>query len=226
MTRNKLPSEFFIFRSSRFADPGEPEDGFVFTSAPNFEVSGLIEALKTHRSQNLPPGRLFLIGPAPLSSTITAALEDESLRDAVPELTRYKDPPLLIPMQFNEQGEISSLDESLFKIPDMGQELTREGLRWIFDEREGMLRAGPGFHYLNPSGRHSTVFIRTGNVLLHSAEIAFIAMGLLKWWPEGLRRIFVDTASISSVAYRTAAAIRQVPAAAQHRQFFLLRGTG
>jgi hypothetical protein len=201
MSRNKLPSDFFIFRSPRFADPGEPEDAFVFTSAPTFEVPGLIEALKTHRSQNLPPGRLFLIGPGPLSSTIIATLEDESLRNAVPELTRYQNPPPLIPMEFNKQGEIRSLDESQFKVLDMGRELTREGLRWIFDEREGMLRAGPGFHYLNPSGRHSTVFIRTGNVLLHSAEIAFIAMGLLKWWPDGLRRIFVDTASISSVAY-------------------------
>lgn len=201
MTPNRLPSDFFIFGSRELAEPGEPDDAFVFTAASEIDVESLVEALKAHMEDSPPPGRLFLLGPRTIATKVIEATEAKRLRDALPDFTRYRDPPPLFPLAFGERGDIEQLAGDLVSGGNLTGTITREGLRWIFDKRRGMLRAGPGFHYLNPSGRHTTGFIRTGNVLLHSAEIAFVAMGVLRWWPSDLRRIFVDTASISSVAY-------------------------
>lgn len=201
MTPNRHPSDFFIFGSRAIAQPGEPDDAFVFTAASEIDADNLVGALKAHMEASPPPGRLFLIGASTIDTTVTEATKTMRLRDALPEFTRYRDPPPLFPLAFDEKGHIEQLAGNAIAGEDLTATITREGLRWIFDKRRGMLRAGPAFHYLNPSGRHTTAFIRTGNVLLHSAEIAFVAMGVLKWWPADLRRIFVDTASISSVAY-------------------------
>ena len=201
MTPNRLPSDFFIFGSQKLAGPGEPEDAFVFTAASEIDTESLVEALKAHMENSPPPGRLFLLGAKTIAAEVIEATESKRLRDALPDFTRYRDSPQLFPFAFDERGRIEQLAGDPISDSDLTESITREGLRWIFDKRNGMLRAGPGFHYLNPSGRHTTGFIRTGNVLLHSAEIAFIAMGVLRWWPSDLRRIFVDTASISSVAY-------------------------
>jgi hypothetical protein len=201
MTPSKLPSDFFIFGSREFAEPGEPDDVFVFTSASEIDIESLVQALRSHMEESPPPGRLFLLGARTIAETIVAATESERLRDALPEFTRYRDPPPLFPLAFDEKGKIEQLGNAPVSNENLTETIIRDGLRWIFDKRRGMLRAGPGFHYLNPSGRHTTGFIRTGNVLLHSAEIAFVAMGILRRWPTDLRRIFVDTASISSVAY-------------------------
>jgi hypothetical protein len=201
MAPNKLPSDFFIFGSRELARPGEPDDAFVFTTTSEIDVESLVEALKAHMEHSPPPGRLFLLGPNVIEDKIIEAAEAKRLRDALPDFTRYGDPPPLFPLAFDERGNIQQLTGPPVSDLNLTEAITREGLLWIFDQHTGMLRAGPGFHYLNPSGRHTTGFIRTGNVLLHSAEIAFIAMGVLRWWPSDLRRIFVDTASISSVAY-------------------------
>jgi hypothetical protein len=200
MTPNKLPSDFFIFSSRKLAKPGEPDDAFVFTATSEIDIESLVEALKAHMEDSPPPGRLFLLGAETIATKIVEATEAKSLRDALPNFTRYREPPPLFPLAFDKSGGIQLLEGDPVET-ELTETITREGLRWIFDKRTGMLRAGPGFHYLNPSGRHTTGFIRTGNVLLHSAEIAFVAMGVLRWWPADLRRIFVDTASISSVAY-------------------------
>lgn len=201
MTPSKLPSDFFIFGSREFAERGGPDDVFVFTSASQIDIESLVQALRSHMEESPPPGRLFLLGAATIAEEVVAATKAERLRDALPEFTRHRDPPPLFPLAFDEKGEIEQLANDPIGDEGPTRTIIREGLRWIFDKRRGMLRAGPGFHYLNPSGRHTTGFIRTGNVLLHSAEIAFVAMGILRWWPVDLRRIFVDTASISSVAY-------------------------
>jgi hypothetical protein len=200
MPQNKSPSEFFIFGSGELAEPGEPDDAFVFTAGPDVDVKSVAEALGIHIDETSPPGRLFLLGPETSADKIVATTAEERLRDVLPSFTRYLDTPPLFPLTFDEKGDIRQLAGEPIG-GDLTKAITREGLRWIFDKREGMLHAGLGFHYLNPSKRHTTSFIRTGNVLLHSAEIAFVAMGVLRWWPAGLRSIFVDTASISSVGY-------------------------
>jgi hypothetical protein len=204
MTPTKRPSDFFLFDFE--PDPGRvgPVDIVAFTGGPKIDVDLLIEALRAHmeRSPAL-PGRLLVLGPKPAHKEIEAACASKDLADALPAFTRWSETAPIYPVLFGADGQLEASGDALGGVAreDFASTLLRQGLRRIFEDHKGMLRAKPGFHYVNPSGKHTLGFIRTGNVLLHSAEVAFVAMGILKWWPSGLRRVFVDTASISSVAY-------------------------
>ncbi len=203
MTQTKRPSDFFLFDLE--PNPGEagPVDVVAFTGGTRVDVDLLIEALRRHLERSPPPSRLLLLGPEPAREEIEAAAASQDVADALPAFTRWIDTPPVHPLLFTAEGDLRAPRGDLPEAGDgaFAAALLRQGLCQIFRERKGMLRAAPGSHYVNPSGKHTQGFIRTGNVLLHSAEVAFIAMGILKWWPEGLRRMFVDTASISSVAY-------------------------
>jgi hypothetical protein len=203
MTRAKRPSDFFLYDLESHPGRGGPVDMVAFTGGTTVDADLLVETMREHLERAPPPRRLLLLGPEPAKEPIEAAAEDPSLTDALPAFTRWTDTPQVHPLLFGVDGGLRSPRGDLNEAgdPDFAAKLLRQGLRRIFDQREGMLRASPGSHYVNPSGKHTQGFIRTGNVLLHSAEVAFIAMGVLKWWPSELRRIFVDTASISSVAY-------------------------
>ncbi|HEY5942709.1 MAG TPA: hypothetical protein VIT89_07610 [Solirubrobacterales bacterium] len=203
MTRAKRPSDFFLYDLESDPGRGGPVDVVAFTGGTTVDVDLLVEAMREHLELSPPPRRLLLLGPEPAKEAIEAAAENPALNDALPAFTRWTETPQVHPLLFGIDGGLQSPRGDLegASEPDFTAKLLRHGLRRIFDQREGMLRAGLGSHYVNPSGKHTQGFIRTGNVLLHSAEVAFVAMGVLKWWPSELRRIFVDTASISSVAY-------------------------
>lgn len=77
-----------------------------------------------------------------------------------------------------------------------------EGLQQIFIDRGGLVTAEGSHHFVFPSRKHCDKFLRTGNILLYSSEIYFIAYALLKHFDE-LRhsQIYCDTSSINSLAF-------------------------
>ncbi|UFH57576.1 hypothetical protein [Spirosoma sp. KNUC1025] len=61
---------------------------------------------------------------------------------------------------------------------------------------------GGAHHFVFPSGKHCNKFLRTGNILLHSSEIYFIAFCLLpRLRNEEHKQIFCDTSSINTLAF-------------------------
>jgi len=77
----------------------------------------------------------------------------------------------------------------------------QEGLYHIFMEGNGMLESDETFHYILPSGMHSKLFMRIGNVLSAASEVNFVAFCLLKYFKDNHKYIYCDSASISSLAY-------------------------
>lgn len=77
------------------------------------------------------------------------------------------------------------------------------GLANIFVKRGGLIEAkGDAHHFVFPSGKHCNKFLRTGNILLHSSEIYFIAFNILKHFDEDEhRQIYCDTSSINTLAF-------------------------
>ena len=77
-----------------------------------------------------------------------------------------------------------------------------EGLQQIFIKRGGLVTAEGSHHFVFPSRKHCDRFLRTGNVLLYSSEIYFIAYALLKHYDEARHaQIYCDTSSINSLAF-------------------------
>ncbi len=77
-----------------------------------------------------------------------------------------------------------------------------EGLQNIFISRGGLVISEGSHHFVFPSGKHCDKFLRTGNVLLISSEIYFVAFALLNHFDEKIHdQIYCDTSSINSVAF-------------------------
>lgn len=81
------------------------------------------------------------------------------------------------------------------------KEIYRQGIQSIFKMNNGLIEAPESFHFVFPSGKHCSNFMRTGNVLVNSCEIAFIANSLLEILVLPLYNIYCDTSSILSIAY-------------------------
>jgi hypothetical protein len=80
-------------------------------------------------------------------------------------------------------------------------EIKRAGVLTIFKTRNGLLEPSATTHYVHPSGRHSRGFLRAANLLIEGPEVAFLAMCLLEYLPSQVEYLWVDTSSISSLAY-------------------------
>jgi hypothetical protein len=80
--------------------------------------------------------------------------------------------------------------------------IIHQGLQNIFISRGGLVEAnGDMHHYVFPSGKHSSKFLRVANILLYKSEIYFIATSLLgKIKEKDFDNIYCDTSSINSIA--------------------------
>lgn len=80
--------------------------------------------------------------------------------------------------------------------------LLNEGLQNIFISRGGFVESKGAHHFVFPSGKHCNKFLRTGNILLYSSEIYFIAFTLLRFYDEEKHnQIYCDTSSINTIAF-------------------------
>jgi hypothetical protein len=114
--------------------------------------------------------------------------------------TEYLDKCLVI-YEFHANGNLTQIfgsavnNEAKFK-----QQLLRNGATIIFKNNGGLVESTPDHHFVFPSNKHCAKFIRTGNVLIHQAEIFFLALQLLKHFDER-KMIYCDTSSINVLPY-------------------------
>lgn len=147
--------------------------------------------------------KIFIIGGSYLKRDLIKVFqsEKENTFKKIPkrdETSLYENVHIL---SFDAQGFLSSLDGK--KIPKNFQEgYLNEGLQNIFINRGGLVETEGTHHYVFPSGKHCDKFLRTGNILLHSCEIYFIAFSMLKYLDENKHdQIYCDTSSINSLAF-------------------------
>ena len=112
----------------------------------------------------------------------------------------YFDENLII-YSFNSQGKLSREvgfepeNENLFI-----ENLFRNGNTNIFQKNGGIVESTPDHHFVFPSNKHCSKFLRTGNVLLNETEVFFISIQLLEFF-EDVRFVYCDTSSINTLPY-------------------------
>lgn len=79
------------------------------------------------------------------------------------------------------------------------EEILRRGSTEIFRRRGGFVEASLSYHFANPSGAHTDRFMRLSNILVRQAEIAFLAVALLRKLPPNARRAYIDTPALYAV---------------------------
>ncbi|WP_339680454.1 hypothetical protein [Cyclobacterium marinum] len=107
----------------------------------------------------------------------------------------------LIVYQFKANGELELIFGEKAKYENkFKSQLLRSGATIIFKDNGGLVESTPDHHFVFPSNKHCSKFIRTGNVLIHQTEIFFLAIQLLKHF-ENRNVIYCDTSSINVLPY-------------------------
>ncbi len=92
--------------------------------------------------------------------------------------------------------DVSGLDVALFY-----SKIVNSGIASISESRNLILQSSPNFHYIKPSGKHSSHFIKASNALECWPEISFIAINLLGLVVDDFDRVYIDTPGIYQLAY-------------------------
>lgn len=156
-------------------------------SAPS--GAALAEEARQHLSHVPSTSHIALVVPESLRDPAQNALDAPEFKDRVHSVAAKT----LI--TFNHRGEASG-----DFINASWTDVLQAGLCHLFCTRDGVLRSGPGHHYVKPSGMHSDAFIRTTNLVTRDAEISFLALACLCHIPENVESIVVDTGGIIAIA--------------------------
>lgn len=112
----------------------------------------------------------------------------------------YFDRCLMI-YQFNSNGEFFLVNGNKpNNEPKFIAHLLRSGSAIIFKNNGGLVESTSDHHFVFPSNKHCSKFIRTGNVLINQSEIFFLAIQLLKHTTDR-NIIYCDTSSINVLPY-------------------------
>lgn len=194
-------SEFFIFEGASAPTGAGTRDRYVLFFAPheifNAEVAedALVRFLRTVRA----PDRLFFLGFEPNRQALLDLSQRRQLRERLP-IGAGNLADRIACLTFDSAGSLrNGSEESVSE--ELIEQLRNDGLRTIFNQRSGMVRARASVHFVKPSGDHVDRFIRAANVLQQGPEIAYIAAWLLPHLTDEIAAIYCDTATISCLAY-------------------------
>jgi hypothetical protein len=168
----------------------------LYCPALDFSTAEFATAIKDDIDLNLQPDDLVIIARDTelnqIFQTISGSTEITSNLERLQKATR------ITYMSFDANGyecrRLAYSDDILQSdIPlDI---LIRPIITSIFNKYNGFVESSPGFHFRNPSKKHTDRFLRLSNILYEWSDISFIAIGLLKYL-KGKRKIYIDTASV------------------------------
>lgn len=201
---------FFIYTSSYLKENSHGEKTpctvtVIFCEREMIERTGVQGEIKKFYETNYQTDEIFVIGGEYILTTLEKLFIDEqstTFKD-IPKLQRGHLSETLYLFAFNKDGELTCINKTEPVKKEITDRVINDGLVHIFKERGGLIEAkGSAHHFVFPSGKHCNKFLRTGNILLHSSEIYFIAFNLLsKYKEDSHRQIYCDTSSINTLAF-------------------------
>ncbi|MET4080285.1 hypothetical protein ABIB40_000225 [Pedobacter sp. UYP30] len=177
----------------------------VFCERSELEMSEVQGAIKFYHENNYQTDEILIICGNYNSDLVKSIFIDKK-EDAFKHIPKINIEHLsenLYLLIFDKMGKVRCGNSKKLPKIDVLEKILAEGLTYIFKDRGGLIEAsGNAHHFVFPSGKHSDKFLRTGNILLHSSEIYFIAFHLLRYYKiEEHKRILCDTSSINTVAF-------------------------
>ena len=194
----------FIFPAS-LTNKGEIKTyTVVFIPQDTLLLDQLFSELKLFFQENYIPDHLVMIIGEHLKAPLSAflAADDSKFKEIIP--TRYHQENLydkfVSILSFDADGALHLEKGVAIGGAELFKKLFRIGLTKIFN-RGGLIHSQEAHHFEFPSGKHCDRFLRTGNVLIHSEEIFFIAFNILSRVNSSHEIIYCDTSSINSLAF-------------------------
>ncbi|UKY38940.1 hypothetical protein [Pantoea dispersa] len=185
-------SAIFLFRFNRPSAKLSPTMAIFCIST--IDLHQLIKEIKEDISKNLVPNEVLIFGFEVDEAQKSRLLNDQLFNQ---EFESYIG-PVSSKIQFlnvNNDGDI--IDVTTKNKYSYRHELLQAGANEIFKKRKGVITSTSTYHFSKPSGDHCDKFIRASNLFTSSVEVTFLAIGLLSYIFSNLKRVYVDTSSIS-----------------------------
>ena len=203
-------NNFYIY-ASKYGKKNEHEENVpcsvtvIFCDRETIEDTNIQAEIKLFYQENYQTDEIFVIGGEynkPRLKELFIDKQIETFKD-VPKLQREHLADNIYLFTFNKDGQLNCDNKPNTIGEDVTSTIINEGLVNIFTKRGGLIEAkGDAHHFVFTSGKHCNKFLRTGNILLHTSEIYFIAFNLLSHFKEGEHtQIFCDTSSINTLAF-------------------------
>ncbi|MDP3270233.1 hypothetical protein [Limnobacter sp.] len=186
-------SENFVFRFSE--SQVKDRSNLAIFVASRIGLDAISKAIKQDVTENLVPKTVYLISLENCSITLEDCKNDFSFTSEfdsyVGEIDSY-----LICLIVNRNGSLTdcageNIDEA------RRSKILNGGMLDLFRKHSGLVVSNHGYHFVKPSGDHCNSFIRASNLLISSVEVTFLAVSLLPYIRRDLKRIYVDSSSIS-----------------------------
>ena len=185
-------SRYFSFRFRK--DSQEAKQSLVLFCHSDIEVSSLIKEIKEDVMLNLVPSDVVILGYGITASVVGGIISNSIFTSEFESFVGVIEDKLEF-ITVDENGDITTVREGaavLFK-----KEMMLAGANEIFKSRKGLITSSPSYHFSKPSGEHCDKFIRASNLFTSGVEVAFLAISLLPYLTDNIKRIYVDTSSIS-----------------------------
>ncbi|MFQ2163985.1 hypothetical protein ACK33D_06055 [Aeromonas hydrophila] len=178
----------------RFQQASEHRESLVIFFHPNIDVSSLTKSIREDVDEKLVPQRVYLMGYNLDSKLINTLTSDQLFVDEFESWIGTLEEKLSY-LTISSTGQIKCPHSD--KDIDFSSKLLTAGAKYIFESRKGLITSLPSYHFLKPSGDHCDKFIRASNLFTSGLEVAFLAIGLLPFLKKNIKRVYVDTSSIS-----------------------------
>lgn len=185
--------------SFRFSKGETSRETLVVYCPPGTTVADVIRNAATDATVGGFPDEILILAPEFLATNL---LNFGPVHPTIKRLSNLHDAVQISVQPFDENG--APLQAQAFAGRSAGKvwplaTLFTMGITQLFHDRGGEIRSSEGFHFLNPSGKHSRNFLRLSNLLVRQPEISFLAAALLPHVPSPRRTVLIDTPSLFSI---------------------------
>ncbi len=186
-------SSLFSFRISE--TESRPKNSLIIYSASQPSLDAIARVLKREIECNLVPKKVYLLSPIGFLLTKSECQRDSSF---VSEYDAYvgEIENTLFCISSNTLGRLEYCDGQSMR-ENLCKKILQQGMIALFKKHSGLIVSNHGYHFVKPSGDHCDKFIRASNLLVSSTEVSFLATALLPHMRSDIKRIYVDTSSIS-----------------------------
>jgi len=186
-------SNCFAFR---FCEPNENKrKSLAIFFSSYVSPDSVVKILKADIEENLAPSNVYILAIGADEGEFTGFNQVSFLDEFVSYVGDVKEK--LKFLSITADGGMEDSTANLCVAEELKQSILHAGMIDIFKKRKGLITSSSSYHFVKPSGDHCDKFIRASNLLISGEEVAFLAVSLLPHIKQGIRRIYVDTSSIS-----------------------------
>lgn len=158
-------------------------------------LDAISREIKSDITCNLVPGHVYLITSDATQYTLDEITSDKAFASEFFSYVGSLQDKLTL-LRGGTNGELLR-DDGMPEDQNRAARIIHYGMLSLFKRHRGLIVSNNSYHFVKPSGDHCNSFIRASNLLVSSNEVSFLAISLLPYLKDNIKRIYIDTSSIA-----------------------------